>query len=164
MSEQADDRDHLIKILKTFETASFITTSPDGTIHGRPMSMVRVDETGDIVMVTSFASGKRGEVDQDARGAVMFQSSSQFASVSGVCRVVRDQGMLDELWSEAWRVWFPNGKSDRDICFIYVTPLSGEYWDQSGSKGIKFLFDAAQALINGTRPKETSEQHAKVEL
>ena len=61
MPDAISQRQHLIHILKSFPTGSLITVSPENQIHGRPMAMVRVDDSGDIVLVTSFASEKRDE-------------------------------------------------------------------------------------------------------
>ena len=74
------------------------------------------------------------------------------------------RGEFIGVWSETWRVWFPEGKSDPQICFVFIAPLSGEYWDQSDVKGLKFLFDVASALVQGEKPQPDHNQNAKVAL
>lgn len=43
---------------------------------------------------------------------------------------------------------------------------TGEYWDNSGAQGIKYLIEAGKALVTGSRPDvgEDPNVHAKVEL
>ncbi len=41
----------------------------------------------------------------------------------------------------------------------------GEYWDNAGAQGLKFVFEAAKAYVKGETPKEEDQkQHAKVDL
>ena len=63
------------------------------------------------------------------------QSSNKFATVFGQASILRDQALIDDVWSEAWKVWFPGGKTDPDICLILVAAIEGEYWDSSGVQG-----------------------------
>ena len=85
-------------------------------------------------------------------------------SLTGVARIVKDRALIDRLWTEAWKVWFPKGKDDPSIGLLEVDVSVAEYWDQSGAKGIRYLFEAVAAYVRGTRPAVADdEQNAKVE-
>jgi hypothetical protein len=43
-------------------------------------------------------------------------------------------------------------------------PRQIEFWDASGTKGLKYLFDSAKALLTGEPPKPAEGQHDKVRL
>jgi general stress protein 26 len=93
------------------------------------------------------------------------QNARRFVSVSGHARVVRDLPTIEAVWSDAWKVWFPGGKTDPDLALIAVTPTAAEYWDNKGSKGLAYLFQAAKAYVSGTSPDtHNDERNAKVQV
>jgi general stress protein 26 len=79
--------------------------------------------------------------------------------------VIRDRALIEDLWRESWRIWFPDGMDDPMLCLLAVEPRKGEYWDSSGIKGLTSLFKGALAYLRGKR-METDEAHAhaKVDL
>ena len=85
-------------------------------------------------------------------------------TLEGVATVSRDRALIARLWKQDWNVWYPGGKDNPKIAIVCVTPASGEYWDQSGLNGARFLFEAVKAVVTGTQPQVSGEQHAKVEL
>ena len=60
----------------------------------------------------------------------------------------------------------PSGKDDPSICLVRVDAEEGEYWDRSGVEGLKFMFEAGKAIVQGRQPyvDEDSKQHARVRL
>lgn len=159
-----DDRHALYDLLKEFHIAMLVTRGADGTLHARPMSVAKLEHDGSAYFATNMQSPKIDEIAQDPAAAVSFQSSTVFASLTGTASVVRDRAVISELWSESWRVWFPRGKDDPDLCLIKLDPTEGEYWDNSGMKGIKYAFAAAKAYLSGERADVGGGQNAKVQL
>ena len=94
------------------------------------------------------------------------QSSTKFVSVSGKASPVNDRARVARLWKVEWKVWFPGGQDDPEIVFLRVDGATGEYWDNSGTSGLKYFIEAGKALIGGTRPDvdRDSKVHAKVDL
>jgi general stress protein 26 len=72
----------------------------------------------------------------DQRVLVTMQSNAKQIAVYGRARLERDPRKVQELRREAWRVWFDD-KSDPHIVLIHVLPDEGEYWDNSGTAGLK---------------------------
>ena len=82
----------------------------------------------------------------------------------GISRILSDRALVDRLWSATWKVWFPDGKADPELCLLEVSPTAAEYWDQKGGKGLAYLFEAAKAYVQGGTPETNDEQHAKVRI
>jgi general stress protein 26 len=164
MTSFVDKRDRLHEMLKDFDTAMLMTRTADGRVHVRPMAVAKLDDEGDVVFVSNKQSPKVSEINDDPSVVVTFQSAAQFASIAGQALVMHDQAMIDELWSEAWKVWFPGGKDDQNICFIRVRASEGEYWDNAGAKGMKYAFEAVKAYLKGRTPDVDSNVHGKVNL
>ena len=61
-------------------------------------------------------------------------------------------------------MWFPQGKSDPNLCFIAVDSEVGEFWDNAGLQGLKYVFESVKAIAKGTSPPADAKQHAKVSL
>jgi len=107
---------------------------------------------------------KIAEIDANPAVSVTFQSRAQFASVHGNAYIVRDRALIEKLWSEAWRIWFPGGKDDPSLCLIRVEAREGEYWDNAGTQGVKYVLEAVKAYAKGETPNVDAKQNAKVGL
>jgi general stress protein 26 len=160
----AEQRTRLREILDDAGTVMLITRDRAGASHIRPMAVAQVDDDGTIYLGTSFKTAKIGEIQADARVDLVFQGKVQFATVSGTTAIRRDRALVNELWKESWKLWFPEGKDDPDITILVITPDRGEYWDQSGISGISFLFRAAKAYVTGKEMDYDPESHGKVSL
>jgi general stress protein 26 len=157
------EQEKLCQLLKGFDTAMLITLGQDNSPHGRPMHIVDAEEDGTLWFASPLHSGKVDEIQDDDRIGATMQSARRFVSLTGHARVIRDRAKIKQLWSEAWRPWFPNGPDDTDIALIRLMPTAGEYWDMSGIKGIRYLIKAAQAVLQKERPSEVGlESHGTV--
>ena len=68
-------------------------------------------------------------------------------SVSGTAEIVADRAKIDELWSPAMKLFFPEGKDDPNLRLIHVHAESAEYWDGPGTllgKALSFVLSAVQ--------------------
>jgi general stress protein 26 len=155
---------HLYELLKDFDTGMLVTHSDDRGGHARPMAVAELRPDVDAYFVTAIDSPKVAEIEENHNVTLTFQSPHQFATLSGRMSVVRDQALLDRLWKEPWKVWFPRGKSDPSLALLKLDPDYGEYWDNTGVQGLKYAFRAAKAYAAGTTPATDREQSAKVPL
>jgi general stress protein 26 len=157
---------HFREIVSKFRTAMFVTQGRDVALHARPMAVAKVDEDGTLWFVTGRDTPKIDELLARPDALVCLQNDKQFATIDGQVEIVRDRRKLDELWSEGFRVWF-NGKDDPNLVLLRLVPNSGEYWDQSGIRGLRYAFQAAKAYLSNeridTRATEP-EAHASVKL
>jgi len=126
MTSTTETKQHLFDVLKGFDTAMLVTHSGNG-LHVRPMAIAELRPDADMYFSTSLQSPKIAEIDANPAVSVTFQSRAQFASVHGNAYIVRDRALIEKLWSEAWRIWFPGGKDDPSLCLIRVEAREGEY-------------------------------------
>lgn len=142
-----ESTEHFFELLQKFDTAILVTRAPAGTMHGRPLTIADKEVDGTLWFLTSVQSGKVAEIAADARALVAMQSSNRFIVVHGLVEVVADRDKVDDLWSEAQRVWF-EGKDDPDIAVLRFSPVEVEFWDNAGALGIAFAFRAAKAILS----------------
>lgn len=145
-------------------TAALATRTPEGTLRARPMGLAEVTDDGLVHVVAGLDDPKVAEIEADANVGLFMQSKTQWVSLSGTAHVVRDRALIHRLWSEVWRVWNPGGKDDPNLCLIAVEPIEGEYWDNAGARGVRFLLEAAKAYLTGTTPDASGDGNAKVDL
>ena len=158
-----EERDHLHKLLSRFDNAMLITHGAAGRLIARPMAIAHLSPGSDAFFVTSLQSHKVAEIEADPRVLVTFQGGGAYASISGAARIVHDRNLIERYWTDAWSIWFPDGKDDPDICVIAVLADEGEYWDRAGVEAVRFAFRAMKAAVTG-KPVDVGNQHAKVKL
>ena len=158
--------DKLRELLQDFGVAMLVTRTVEGHLRSRPMALANVQPDGSLWLLTDRNSGKLDEIERDRHVNVTAQSSSKFLSFSGAASVVDDRRKIGELWNESWKIWFPAGKDDPNLVLIKIQGDIGEYWDNSGISGIKYLIEAGKASLSGTRPDVANDPkiHGKVEL
>jgi general stress protein 26 len=164
METKAELRENLYYILKDFDTTMLSTHSAGGDIHARPMAVAQLSADADAYFVTSLDAAKISELGENSLVTLTFQSSTQFASVTGNGTVIRDQGLIDRLWNEGWAVWFPKGKNDPSVTLIKFEAREGEYWNNAGAEGVRYFFNAVKAYATGETPTVDDTIHAKVTL
>lgn len=153
------------ELLKEFSTAMLVTHSGTGELRARPMALAKVDPSCVMWFVTSQESAKAHEIESDTRVMVICQKSdSCHLSLNGSAQIVKDRSLLDGLWNETFRLWFPEGTDDPHIALIRVDPSDAEYWDNRGGKKVRFAVQAAKAYLTGNPLEPDSEQHDRMSL
>jgi general stress protein 26 len=163
---QATEAEHRARVKEILEDARFVmmlTRTGTGELHARPMSIARVSQEGTVYFSTSSDSVKVEEIEADPRVDLVFQSRTQYCHATGTAVCSHDRALIDELWQADWKVWY-SGKDDPKILILAVTLTSAEYWDQSGSRGLSFLYRAAKAMVTGKEMETRPEDHGKVSL
>jgi general stress protein 26 len=150
-----------------FSTAMLVTRTEDGGLRSRPLSVVHdKDDPDTLYFATAIDSPKVSEIEADPRVNVSMQDGRRFVSITGTARLVQDRALIDKLWSEPWKVWFPQGKEDPSLYILIVSPSEAAYWDGAGLAGVTYLFDMVRAYVTGTKPSsDDDERHvARVKL
>jgi len=158
-----DKKSKLIDLIRDFDTAMLITNG-NGRIVARPMAIAKVDEDGSIWFITDRDSGKVASLNEDRRVGLTMQGSRQFVSLSGIAEIHDDRVKIAAMWKEIWKVWFPKGKDDPSILLLKVDPSDGEYWDNSGLEGVKYLIEIGRAYFKGERPEISETINASIKL
>ncbi len=155
----ACDLDRWVSMLKKIETAMLVTHDGPTSLHARPMRVVSVQDNGDVWLVTGKHSPKVEEIERTPRVSIISSEDGRYVSMEGRADVREDRAKVEELWSESWRVWFPEGKDDPEIRFIVVTHAGGEFWDLSGGNLLSYVFRAAKAYVSGEKPELNKDAH-----
>ena len=154
----------LIDLIRDFDNAMLVTRTGKGELDARPMAIAEATDHGELWFVTERNSGKIADLVLDQDVAVTMQSSNKFVTLSGKCHIVDDQSKTEALWRESWKVWFPGGKSDPSMILLKVLPTCGEYWDNSGLEGLKYLIKAGKAYLTGERAEVDEKINASVSM
>jgi general stress protein 26 len=157
-----EDGEHLYDLLSGFDTAMLVTRAADGHLHARPMAVAELRADADAYFVTNVESPKVAEIYADADVLLTFQSAHQFAAVYGRVNVIRDAVLIERLWKDAWKVWFPRGQSDPGIALLRFDAERGEFWNNAGMRGVQYAFQAAKAYVTGEPPRLGADQHGRV--
>ena len=161
------DREHFVGVLRRFDTAMLVTHDHEGGLRSRPMALADIEDDGTTWFVTAAHTAKTDELQPHAAVNVAFQSGMSFASLTGDAELLKDDAKARKLWQEPWRVWFPDGPEESDLVLIRIQPSVGEYWDQRGAKGLRYVWEAAKAYARGERLGDNDDSprgHGKVDL
>lgn len=137
----------MAELIKDAQTCFFCTTSADGSMDARPMSVQQVDEQGNLWFLSAADSHKNQELKDDVSVRLFFQGSphSDFLHLEGKATVSRDKAKIKELWKFVLKTWFTEGEDDPRITVIKVAPSHGYYWDTKHGNavaGVKMLIGA----------------------
>lgn len=149
MAKQATQEKTFREVLEHFENAMLVTRSSDGFLRGRPMAIAHSEKDGDLWFFTSIESGKVDEILSDPRCSAVMQGMVRYLSLSGRAELVQDRKKIDEYWKPQYDAWFHGGKEDPNLVLLHFVAEDGEYWDSSGTKGLRYMFEVAKALVSG---------------
>lgn len=164
-----DEKTHTVALVREFKIALLTTfdPGPNGWAprpHTRPMTVLRVDDDGTTYFVTDRDSVPTARVKSRRRALITLQSSNRFAALEGQIDVRDDNNLLREIWTKGCDVFFDGPEDPRAVALVF-RPEKAETWDSSGVKGLRFLFEAARALITGERGvQEHPDQHFVVDM
>jgi len=115
-------------------------------IHARPMHAVARPDYGDIVMLTDRELAKDNEIDRNHNVTLTYSNGSNtFVSVQGTADISTDRAIINDVRSQAAKIYWPDGQDDPSIIAIVVTPHHAEYWDGDNKflSGIKIAYGLA---------------------
>jgi general stress protein 26 len=140
----------LAELISDIEFAMLTTIEPDGTLRSRPMATQRREFDGDLWFYTRADTPKVEEVEREHNVCVAYARPDRqhYVSVSGKARLVRDRAKIEELWSPAYKAWFPDGLDDPQLALLKVTAEKAEYWDGQTS-AVAHLVGLAKAAVTG---------------
>lgn len=149
--EQTNGQRHLYDLLKEFPTVmlgTFEQTGPTPSLVARPMSVAQLEPDCRLTFITGIDTTKVDEALRTRVAHVIGQSKTRFFTIRGTIIVSQDRARIRELWSKANELWF-TGPDDPSAALMVFHPEEAEIWDVSGANGIRFVFEAAKALLTG---------------
>jgi len=150
------------KLVEEIRYCMMTTLTPEGAMTSRPMTVLRMDDQGNLWFFADEDSEQTVAFDMDDSVNLAFAcpEKSKYLSIVGTAKVLKDRAKIDELWNAMAAAWFPEGKDDPAICLIQVHPHSAEYWESTNSKVVQLL-GVAKAILGGKR-FDTGVEHGKV--
>jgi len=145
--DEVDERAQLQKVLASFDTAMLITNLQD-VPSGRPMRVL-AREDGAVWFVSGNQSPKVLEIADDGTALITLQSPRAYAVVRGQATLEHDPERLASWWNPVVDAWFPEGPASKDAVLIRFTPTSGQYWDLTGTRGLRFAAHIVEAIATG---------------
>lgn len=136
-------------LLGGFDAAMLVTSSKEGDLRSRPMTVAGIDSDGDVIFLTEVDSPKVEEILRNPDVNVSCQGKATFLSLSGRARIVTEEAAIKDCWQDSWKAWFPRGAGQDDLALVKVSPEQGEFWDYDAKDQIQFLFEAGKVLIQG---------------
>ena len=152
----------LAAMIKEVHFAMLTVQTADGHLHAHPMTTQQVEFDGDIW----FIGGKDTEQVQNmaARPQVNVSYSSPdkgvYVSVNGTAQLVENRAKLDELWSDFYQTYFPQGKEDPNIQLIHIAANGAEYWESDGK--VRSLIQIARGLVTGEHAHQGENETIKL--
>ncbi|HEX3119072.1 MAG TPA: pyridoxamine 5'-phosphate oxidase family protein [Candidatus Acidoferrum sp.] len=153
------------ELIKDINVAMMTTEAEDGLMHSRPMATQKTEFDGTLWFFTGLSTGKISEIDWNPEVNLSYSdgSANKYVSVSGTAEIVDDRAKKEELWSDIYKAWFPQGLDDPDLCLMKVEVTFAEYWDVPSGKMVQ-AFGFLKALATGERLKMEGESHGVVEI
>jgi general stress protein 26 len=151
--------DELRALLDGMEIGFLTTVGAEGHFHSRPMQLQRHDQDGVLWFATSLESHKCGDLRANPRCCVAFLKHSKYVSISGRAELVKDERLIRQMWTAAWRGWFPEGPKEPDLVLLKILPEHVEYVDPPGGT-LRSLYTRLRNALMRSR----TEPAAKKEL
>jgi general stress protein 26 len=157
-----NDQTHKVAELIKGERFAFLTTTtPEGKLTSRPMTLQEVEFDGDLWFFAERDSNPVRHVLASPQVNVGVGSGGSWVSLTGNARVVADAGKKRELWNSGVEAWFPQGPDDESVVLLKVEGDSAEYWDSPGGR-LATAFSFVKAKATGQRID--AGENEKVEL
>jgi general stress protein 26 len=153
------------ELIKDINIAMMTTEAEDGLLHSRPMATQKTEFDGTLWFFTGLSTGKISEIDWNPEVNLSYSDggANKYVSVSGTAEIVDDRAKKEELWSDIYKAWFPQGLDDPDLCLLRVDVTFAEYWDVPSGKMVQ-VFGFLKAIATGERLKMEGESHGVVEI
>lgn len=122
----------LRELIGGIKVAMLTTVDEDtGRLHTRPMAMQRKEFDGNLWFFTKLRAEKVDDIHELPEVVVSFvdEGRNLYISVSGKATVKRDLEMMEEIWHNGLKAWFPNGFDDPQLGIIKVEAEHAEFWD-----------------------------------
>jgi general stress protein 26 len=149
-----DARKKVWDLIQEIQVAMLVTRDQAGPLSARPMAAVNRDFSDRLWFMTAADSPKLDEIRAMPLVLATYAEPKKqiYVSVRGTARIVMDKDTIKQFWTEAARVWFPQGSEDSAIALIELKVETAEYWD-SPSSAMVYAYGYAKARLTGSPPQ-----------
>jgi len=126
MSEADDSIRELIDRVEGVRTVMLTTVDERGTLSSRPLTVQRIDPSGDVYFIVDRHADWVGGTAEPVNIALV-DPDRTWVSVAGRLTLVDDRALLDDLWDSMTDAFFPDGKEGGPTV-LRVQADRWEYW------------------------------------
>lgn len=139
------------RLIKGIRFAMLTFHNAEGHLHAQPMTTQEQDFDGDLWFIASKDSDLVRSLQSNKAVNVSYaQEGKGYVSAYGDAELVEDRAKLDELWSDFYKAYFPEGKEDPNVQLLKVAVHGAHYWESDGK--VSNIFQVAKALVTGATP------------
>lgn len=151
------------ELMDKVKIAMLTTQESDTTLRSRPMVIKSENFNGVLSFLTAIDTPKIEALKQYPHVNVSLADPGQalFMSLSGEARVSQNATEIERLWSEADKLWFPEGKDSGRIAVISVAVNQVEYWN---SHRLVTAFHMAKDYLQGQAYQGGGSEHEKLNV
>ncbi|MFW3172670.1 pyridoxamine 5'-phosphate oxidase family protein [Geodermatophilus sp. CPCC 206100] len=157
----AEDTRKVAQLLDGERFGFLTTTTPEGKLTSRPMTLQEVEFDGDLWFFAERGADWVTHIAASPEVNVGVGSGGTWVSLTGHALVVNDPAKKKELWNAGVEAWLPQGPEDPSVILVKVDADSAEYWDAPGGR-LATAFSFAKAKVTGQRID--SGENEKVDL
>ncbi len=150
LQDQNTERQKVAELIKDIRFAMLTTTTNDGLLRSRPMTMLDQEFNGDLYFFVSKSAPQVSEMQAHSQINLSFgnPAANVYVSISGTAQLLHDQQQIDALWKPIYKAFFPKGKDDPELMLLQVHTTEAEYWDSPNGKLVQVV-SFAKALVTG---------------
>lgn len=154
-----DDQKKVRELLDGMRFAMFTTTTEDGALVSRPMTVQEIDEEMRLLFIAQRDSTVARQADGKAVN-LAFADGGSYVSMAGSVEVLEDVALKQRLWNPANDAYTTGGPENPNNVVLAVSAESAEYWDSPAAPVQRLSM--AKALLTGEKPQ--AGEHGAVEL
>lgn len=150
-------RDKIWAIIKDIKIAQLATFDETGHIfHARPMMALNIKKDtgfdGTLWFFTAADSRKADEIKAHPEALLTYADAGKqaYVSISGHTSIEHDMTVIDELWTDMAKAWFPDGKDDPNLRLIRFEADTAEFTDAPGLLAVGMAY--FKAMVGGKAP------------
>lgn len=151
MTEQTLTQQDVVERLRNADIAMLTTALPDGKLLSHPMSIQGVSEDADVWFFLALDGDQAEALRGDPHVNLSVTEAGSWLSVAGQARLVEDRTMIEQLWTEHAREYFPQGTEDPNLGLLRISGDSAQFWGMPGGK-VAGLAQIAKAKVTGDQP------------
>lgn len=137
-----------IEIINNNPVGMLTTQAHNGELMCRPMTVMQVEDDGQMWIITSTDSAPVKEIDDGLEVGLSFSGSGEWLALRGEATVIKSDPKAADLWNEAAQAFFPDGPDSEKVTLIRIRPDGGQYWTTPGGL-VATAFKWAKARISG---------------
>ncbi|MFI7023579.1 pyridoxamine 5'-phosphate oxidase family protein [Micromonospora sp. NPDC049900] len=146
-----DARRRITELIRAAGVCTLTTTSLDGRLVGRPMTLQRADFDGELWFFAYAGSStvRQLRVNAEVEVGVHDPDGQVWGAMSGTARDDYDPARAQRLWHPGLAAWFPDGPATSGLTLVAVHVTAARCWDARDGRTVGLLGQGGTARGGG---------------